>query len=695
MRIFNYIRTLSLSFIVGVVALTSCSDNVDDSNLYSFTGDVVTSYLSKDANFSDYCSLLKRVRLSNKSKSSLYDLLSTRGNYTCFAPTNEAIHNYADRVMEQKDYPLENLSDSLVSLICKNSIIDCGSESAYQTNMFEEGALSHTNMNERYVTIDFDTLNNKVSYVINSSARIVIPDNEVENGVVHVMDSVVTSSMADLPALMENIPNVKIFSRLLEETGWGDKMTDYLDQDYEENHAETGKPTWTTESRIATPEHRKSGYTAFVETDKVFQEKWGITPVLSSNGQIENWDQIKQVIEDKCSDMDIYAETSAQNGSPTDWKDPNNVVNQFVAYHLLDQSRSSNLLVVHMNEMSYNYKTGELSHNISENYVTLGQYRRLLRITEGKTTQGKRINRWSSYDSDTNDELTVMTPGLLISTSNTEDDTRYDNNALNGFYYPIEDILVYDKNTRDNVLNTRLRFDILSYTKEAASNGFLDPRVGTYLSIPNNYLSAFVNVSDETWIVTKNELHEGVAGWRDYMTNEYQVLGQYDVTFLLPPVPYDGTYELRWGMSNNPYRAMAQMYLGTDPSNLPAIGTPLDMRLYSANPSIGWVADDLNDPTVATENDKTLRNHGYMKAPKIFGLLVSNGPVTKSVRDIGGASTNSAMRKILWTGTVSANKKYYLRVKSVLSNPNGQFFTDYMEWVPKSVYAGTTPEDVW
>lgn len=697
MKAFRLISKLGLSVIIGFAALTGCSDDVDESNLYSFTGDVVTSFLEKDANFSNYCSLLKRVKLSTKSSSTLYELLSTRGNYTVFAPTNEAVRVYVDSMMGQTNYPLENLSDSIVSLICKNSIVDSDDHDAYMTSDFEEGALSYTNMNDRYVTVNFDTLDSKVSFIINSSSRIINGDNEVSNGVVHVMGNVVSSSMAALPTLMATIPNVRIFTRLLDETGWTNKMQKYIDQDYEDNHPETGKPTWNYESNIHTPDHRKYGYTAFVETDDVFAEKWGINLEVSESGNIENWDEVKKIIEEKCSEMSIYAKASAENGSPESWTDANNVVNQFVAYHLMDQSRTYNLLVIHMNELGFSYKnTSKLTLNVDENYVTMGDHRRILRITEGKTTEGKRINRCSTYDGDTYDELTVMNPGLLISSENIgSDGIRYTSNALNGFYYPISDILEYSEYVRDNVLNTRMRWDFTSYTQEAATNSFLNPQVGVNMSIPNNYLSNFVKVSDETWIVAKNEMGAGgPQSWRDYMTNEYQVLGIYDITMLIPPAPYDGTYEIRMGFSNNPYRAMAQVYFGDDPDNLPAIGTPIDMRLGTNQ--IGWLEDDAEDPTVGIQNDKDLRNKGYMKAPNIVGLLSANG-ASETFRSIGSSTQykNSAIRKILWNGSLQAGKKYYLRFKSVLSYDNAQLFTDYMEIVPKSVYGGTTAEDKW
>ena len=54
-----------------------------------------------------------------------------------------------------------------------------------------------------------------------------------------------------------------------------------------------------------------------------------------------------------------------------------------------------------------------------------------------------------------------------------------------------------------------------------------------------------------------------------------------------------------------------------------------------------------------------------------------------------------ANHKILWTGNVEPTKKYYVRVKSLLNNPNACFLLEYMEWCPKHIYNGPEPEDQW
>ena len=353
-------------------AFASCSDSVDESNLYVFKGEMVSSFLTNNSDrFSDYIGLAKRTRLSKKTKSTVMELLATRGNYTCFAPTNEAVQAFVDSLMDQKGFPVDQVSDSIAEMIVKNSIIDTDQEKAFESSDFNEGALAWQNLNDRYVTVSFDTIKGKAVVVINSEARIVEPDNECENGYVHVMDKVVAMSNDEISQLIGQADNCRIFSRLLQETGWAKKLNKYRDEEYEENHPEYGNAIGSTGGNVAQykcPDHRYFGYTVFVEPDSVFEKEWGIKIQVSEFGQIENWDEVKSIIEERCKSVDIYRQTANDAGNPTDWNNEDNVVNQFVAYHLYEDRIPFELLVIHMNEWGYSFKnTNKLAANVTRN----------------------------------------------------------------------------------------------------------------------------------------------------------------------------------------------------------------------------------------------------------------------------------------------------------------------------------------
>ena len=93
----------------------------------------------------------------------------------------------------------------------------------------------------------------------------------------------------------------------------------------------------------------------------------------------------------------------------------------------------------------------------------------MLKIMEGNRTEGKRINRYvSEYDMSNYYEKTVPRKGILIMESN----GGREYNALNGYYYVIDDILYYDEDVPNKVLNERLRFDVCALLPEQVTNGF-------------------------------------------------------------------------------------------------------------------------------------------------------------------------------------------------------------------------------
>ena len=383
----------------------------------------------------------------------------------------------------------------------------------------------------------------------------------------------------------------------------------------------------------------------------------------------------------------VICQSYYPNATNPDLTSPDNAVNQFVAYHLVKGAMSYNKLVIHYNEVGYAY-TNPLKLGIDkmQYWETMGKYPRLLKMTEGAQTAGKRLNRYvAKYDWDTYDELDVPRPGILVSPDNGVRDIQ----ALNGFYYPIDDVLWYDEDVPGKVLNERIRFDVLSQQPELMTNGLRALPNANYYYIYDGYCEG-IRYSDDTQL-TLLEVY-GLAGNRAFEQDEPFFEGNYDVIFKLPRVPNSGTYELRVAVGNGDGCGMMQIYLGTDKNNLSAIGLPLDMRYneQTAATLFGYFIDsDLKDDNLRKERD--MRNHDVMKGTNCYGSASSAGTT-------GGRSDGFALHKlrhILYRGYVDQNKTYYIRFKTILSNPAAHLDIDYMEWCPKNVYAGVNAEDYW
>ncbi len=510
---------------------------------------------------------------------------------------------------------------------------------------------------------------------------------------------VAASSVAKL---LKQAPNMRIWAKLLDATGWGAKMKP--DAKAEKAFAEKYKAhagTYPNNTVSSTPfqAYRRQGFTLFAETDEVFNKEWGVPmPVYDEATQsITNWEAIKQVLNEQCGK--IYS-----NLKPGDLTDKDNAVNIFVATHLLNSNMqlANNSAVRHATE--YGYTTGENINEPSTNYtVNVWDYYRtawpqeskLLKITQ--TPDGQfYLNRFSKYDNGltgTYVETGTLQEGILAHARNEVDNSVYNNVALDGSYHPIDNILSFNSDYASAMKSERVRMDFTTLLPEIASNNLR----GKDAYFPTDYFSTLTNVSPDTEI----QLLYASKGWVDYQGDELLVTGNYDFTLEVPAMPNDGSYELRMGYSVNEVRAKSLLtFICEDEAgNQGTWGEPLVLdqsEPVMANDGIAQKDADLNyDETLCAENDYALHKLGYMKAPAYFHKA---GDSTSPARDELGRSYNGGnMRRVLITSKMSPRKRYYIRFQSLDNSGLAQLHLDFIEFVPRLVDVAGEPyrEDVW
>lgn len=683
---------------MGLVSTSfvSCKEDVNSSNFSISSKQSMADFLATTDSLSDIKSILERVKLgSAEGASSIYSVVSARGVYTLFAPSNKAVRAYTKALIGTED--VSKLSDDQASLIAESCIIDNTGGAAYQSTSFPlNGTFDQATLNGRILACeeraDLESSGATTYFVINGNARVSVIDKEVSNGYVHVVDAVIAPSSSRVTELLEQADNMAISQKLYEQTGLSALLVNERDSVYErEPHTTTHVNLSNydqTQFTQASVQHRLKGYTIFVETDEVLQNWIGATIKRDDAGNITNWDsEVLPALTVKCKEA--YPEATA-----TDLKDPNNAVNKFLTYHVIEGRLAAGSFVRHYTE--YNYQAGSDKQNpqqanfpvdVWDYYTTID--RRLVKISQASGGESdekpyyiNRITDHNYYINGTGKETTVIKRGAVISPTNGEKV----NNAINGFYYPIDGVLLYDQSMRDALGSERMRFDLSTMLPEFYSNGLRSPRT-PYTVFDGNYFDNITLNSSSTDILFLSDATSKTGGgWNDYQGDEFIFMGAYDFVLKLPPVPKDGQYEIRMGTSNNSLRGMAQIYFGDDKTNLNPIGLPLDMRLGGTDVSIGWVADVENDSATNAANDRSMRNQGYMKAPKYM-----TSPNTKNTF----RAASGVLRRIITQAYMEADKTYYLRFKSALRTTSAQFFVDYFEIVPRSVYNGVTSEDIW
>ena len=693
---------LAITLLFATGSLQSCKDEVDASNLVTKTEATVWDYLDSVAVYSDYADLLTEVETGDgkvENSSTLASFVSGYGNFTVFPPTNDALAQYTLERTGGQTSDWRQLSAEDKKVIAYNSIIDHGDDPAYATaDLPTTGSLMRGTLDNRLLAVELTADN---VFLLEGTARIVRPDIKLKNGYIHGVDAVIAPSQSTVADLIATADNMKIFSLLLERTGWADSLRiPYEDSDFStDGYPDRGSFQAGLYADLV--EQRYRGFTVFAEPDSVYEHALDLDLQTDEAGNVTDADEVLAQIEQHAAQ--VYGSTNLGN-----YTDPQNAVNRFVAYHLLDGAMAWNKLVMHMNEFGYEYgadmtdpQLNTFTVDVSHYYTTKGRTRCLLKVTQnGNLEDGVYpiyLNTARTYDTrpDGNYEVLAITSrGQKLSPTN----GAHVNSAVNGFYYPIDGLLQYDDDARTKALYGRIRFDVADLLPEMWT---VNKRGCSIAYFTNDYFDNIVDISDDTDFFYL-KVGWGASGtvWYDLQGDEFQALGIYDLTFRLPPVPVAGTYEMRMAYTTNPQRGMAQIYFGDNPRNLVPTGLPLDMRLNpsggigytdfkESNPEIfaafPWETD-VEDQEQNRAVDKNLRNAGYMKGAKYYHGCASLTPA----RD-----TYCCQRRIITQQYMEPEKTYYVRFKSALEATDGQFILDNFELCPSYIYNGPEGEDVW
>ena len=708
----------------------SCKENIDMSDQFTFKDETIVSYLSlRDTTYSEYIKLLQDTKISARSKSSIYQLLSARGKYTVFAPTNKAIYDYLDTLYHKgiisqpnwESFPSEEVLDSIRQVIVFNSILDGTKDEIdpIQSGSFPEdmNEFEISNMFDRKLTICINSNAPDSMYVngvrdttatgvINYTGSLIDLKNRdifTINGYIHQVHSVIAPSNETLADLLrsyieEGKGDFIVTAKLMIATGMADTLSKVKDETYErlklnEDGRVEDLPAFDSKKLSFNgnlPEHRYYGYTMFSETDDFWRGELGKEPNEITAADIQAWVVSKG----------YYPEGQVN----TNYSDEKNVLNLFFTYHLLPMKLSEKKLVIHYNERGYTYKNATMSYRTPtyELYTTMGK-RRLLKVYQAGPNHSLDheskiyLNRFPVHDNGRHGnykEVSILpeNEGIVVNTTGRT-------NLVNAYIYPIDKVLVYDDNTRDNLQRQRLRFDVASMFPEFMNN---DIRANRAKEIqPGFPVDANYRYLDDAWIENGTRFYylSGLdCNWNNWQGDEMNIKGRYEFTLRLPPVPKAGTYELRYAVqSNSSLRSMCQVYWGENKDNLPAMGIPLDLRMGGITrrssagnmPSIvGWEADTSDDDYNA-EVDKKMRNNGFLKGPVIYA--VGEPGTTNYAR-----YSETTIRRIIVREFMSPDKVYYVKFKNVLDEEDKQHYMDYLEFCAKEVYDNPVePEDIW
>lgn len=610
--------------VVLFVALTTLSacDSDDTENLFTFTDQMMGEYLRDSAEYSEFSKLLDTTKVMG--------LLNAYGSYTCFAPTNEAMFKF---YLEQGKTSLKDFSLDSMKTIAYDHIIN-GSVIMYSS--LQEGRLPELSMSDRYLSISFG--GSKFGY-INKTSEILKKDIEVHNGVIYKINEVLNPTRLGIADVIANATDFSLFYDALRATGLITSLLKDRDDSYDPN---------LYKDLITTPKDANQWFYHEIPTAR----KYGFTVLMESNETMAN-NHITNLEELKAFAAGVYDDMYPEDAAITDVKDRRNSLNRFIAYHIIEKQLSYSKFI-DAYDTDHMLKTRDMYE-----YIETMCPNTLLEVKKDRLANKTNLINY------------ITETGRVINIST----TNFDNDATNGVFHEIDGMLVYDRLTDNEISGKRLRFDSSSFFNELTNNnmrgrGTFKESAGPNLhfQIPRNYIER-ITASDQTVVgyLCGYEKFQNYEGDEIFLNATSGKL--YDFEIKTPPIPA-GTYEVRFGYLTNGKRGVAQLYFDGSPCGVP-------LNLNKSATDNGYVAPGVDpEDLLGFENDKIMRNQGYMKGPACYKVPKPGWTYGENAR-----YSSSILRRILGTYTFTEAGHHKLTVKGL---SGGEFMFDYMEFVPTS-----------
>ena len=736
-----------------ICGMFSCTEEPDGSNLFSSDQKTIAEMLRDRSELSAFYRILE--------KGSFDKYLGTYGEYTCFAPVNDGVNRYIDSLYNDESYKISKsklIHNGIKEDSNWNNLDVIAKVELMSDSLCDDIARFHLS-GERHVQVDLDgtattwttmkigrsirvgIFNEKApkeEYIgltsLNDIVAITEGDIEAINGVLHICSEPIPRSdrTTDDQLRVEGEKDLSIFYAALEATGFTETLMverknnadgTAITYDLGNNHNDRDGIS------LYYPKECMIKWTVFAETDDVFRAKG-----------INSFDDLKK----KCVEWygncgawyDYIKEKNITISTGDDYKNPFNVVNMFVAYHILRAGMPIDRIVHEYcarttgvgtnNPNAWNFCFGYEPQEYFETMLP----NTLLKVwqTNPMSTKDLWLNRYL-----TNNTMTKKL-GLCAMGNGDEDhhlefpgvpiDRNSSVETLNGYIHRIKDILVYDENAKA-ALHERLRLDSSTFLYELINNGLRGATVsevstlngggdGNRVAFHNTFFDNIVCYNPGTL------LRFNVMGlWRAHNGDQFQGWDVYDFAIKLPHVP-TGDYELRIIYPPMGRGGLMQFYLGNSSkqSDMVAIGIPFDA---CANPeqdaTFGYEPiqnyEDNPESDFGVEAGQRMHVRGYMYAPASFSRGTYNSitdPLSYNENDIysaasqitGSTSCRSEtgygtmmLRRIITTQRFEQGKDYWLRIKNLVNDANLGWSFDFVELVPLDIVNSQDMSEDW
>jgi uncharacterized surface protein with fasciclin (FAS1) repeats len=199
---------------------------------------LISAYLEEHSE--EFSTLIRVLEITN-----LKTTLNAYGHYTFFAPDNDAFNKF---LAELGRSSVEEFETDYLTTLVRYHLLDIEIESAY----FRDGVIRDTTFSGDHLVITFSA--GGLETIMVNDANISQRDIQVENGIIHRIDRVMTPIVGSVVDRIKEFEGYEIFSEALEIAGLSDTL-DIIWVDLNEDIS------------------FRSRFTVFVEPDEVYRKE--------------------------------------------------------------------------------------------------------------------------------------------------------------------------------------------------------------------------------------------------------------------------------------------------------------------------------------------------------------------------------------------------------------------------------------
>lgn len=203
-------KNLIVAFMVlgAIVGFIRCSDDTTiDPTTTTITN--MYSYVKGNETSSLFASVIEKAGYNV--------FMDAYGTYTLFLPTDAAVKTYLTTIGKGS---VDNLSQTEAQNIVKVHLV----KDTLSTIVFTDGKLNTPNLYGQYLLTGAAVTASGSQVTINRTSNIILSNQRVGNGIVHVIDKVIIPATKTLAQLIEGNADYSIFTQALKETGYFDTL---------------------------------------------------------------------------------------------------------------------------------------------------------------------------------------------------------------------------------------------------------------------------------------------------------------------------------------------------------------------------------------------------------------------------------------------------------------------------------------